>query len=102
MATLLAGYEHGGATVGEVKIDEPLKIKSTPQKSSVFNRNLFNRIRIGDIEAIGRSSNVYMFKIAIAIANSTYRYEESLYIREVRLTKRLKKCVHHIVRSVLE
>ena len=78
MGTLLAGYEHGGASIGEFKIDEPFKSKGTALKGSIFNRSLFNRISIGDIEAIGRSSNVYMFKTALAIGNGTYRYNESL------------------------
>lgn len=74
MATLLAGYEHGGATVGETKIDELMKIKGTKDKGSIFNRSYSNRIPMNDIEAIGRSSNVYMFKTAMAIAGSTYTY----------------------------
>lgn len=74
MATLLAGYEHGSVTVGEVKIDEPLQFRSSPLKGSIFNRSLFNRIPIGDIEAIGRSSNVYMFKALMGIAGASYSY----------------------------
>ena len=63
--------------IGEVIIDEPLKI------GSKFKRSLFNqhsRVAVNDIEAIGRSSNVYMFKIAIAIANANYRYGGALSI----------------------
>jgi len=72
MATLLTGYQEGAARVGETKMDEMLQIAGTPSKSSVFNRT-YNRIPINDIEAIGRSSNVYMFKTAIGIGGSSYR-----------------------------
>ena len=72
MATLLTGYQEGGAWVGETKIDEGLLIKGSKLKSSIFNKS-FNRIPMTDIEAIGRSSNVYMFKTAIAIGNGSYQ-----------------------------
>ena len=75
MGTLLAGYEHGAASIGETKIDEPIRLLSTPVKSSVFNRS--GRIAVNDIVAIGRSSNVYMFKTAMGIGNTTYRYNSS-------------------------
>lgn len=78
MGTLLSGYEHGGASLGEIKIDEPFKIKGTTMKASIFNRIMFNRIPIGDIQAIGQSSNVYMFKTALAMGGGTYRYNENL------------------------
>lgn len=69
MATLLTGYQYGAARVGEVKVDEPIVLKGA-HKSSVFNRN--SRIPMSDVEAIGRSSNVYMFKIAMALGNYSY------------------------------
>lgn len=73
MATLLAGYEHGAARVGETKIDEALKFRgNTGVKGSIFNRSTSNRIPMNDIEAIGRSSNVYMFKIAMGIGGPGY------------------------------
>ncbi|MFJ7933654.1 peptidoglycan D,D-transpeptidase FtsI family protein [Sporosarcina sp. NPDC096371] len=77
MATLLTGYQENAARIGEFKIDEPIKIGGT-LKSSVFNRG--SRMSIGDIEAIGRSSNVYMFRIAIAMGKGNYRYGESMSI----------------------
>ncbi|MHA6259489.1 peptidoglycan D,D-transpeptidase FtsI family protein [Sporosarcina sp. CAU 1771] len=72
MATLLTGYQEGAARLGERKIDEMLLFSNGLKKSSIFNRS-FNQISISDIEAIGRSSNVYMFKTALAIGNGTYR-----------------------------
>lgn len=78
MATLLAGYEHDALEIGDVKIDEWMKIGNT-HKKTLFNK--YNqRIPTSDIEAIGKSSNVYMFKIAIAMANGNYRYGQALPI----------------------
>lgn len=75
-ATLLTGYREGAAQIGEKKIDEPIIIKGSKPKSSVFNRN--SRIVMSDLEAIERSSNVYMFKIAYGLANSVYRPNASI------------------------
>ncbi len=80
MATLLAGYEHGSTKIGETKIDEPLKFAGSRIKGSIFNRTLFNRIPMNDIEAIGRSSNVYMFKIVMGIAGTGYTHNGPLRI----------------------
>lgn len=71
MATLLTGYQEGGAYVGETKIDEMLDLAGQ-RRRSLFNPT-FNRIPVNDVMAIGRSSNVYMWKIAIAIGGSTYQ-----------------------------
>ncbi|BAQ11375.1 penicillin-binding protein 2a [Bacillus sp. OxB-1] len=70
MATLMAGYQYGAARIGEVKIDEPILLRGGGRKSSVFNRS--GRVAVSDIEAIGRSSNVYMFKIAMGLGNYSY------------------------------
>lgn len=79
-ATLLTGYSEDAINMNEVLIDEPLKIEETELKSSVFNRTLFNRIPMTDLQAIEQSSNVYMFKIALKIANETYAYDEPINI----------------------
>lgn len=80
MATLLAGYEHGGAKVGETKIDQPLQIGGSRIKGSIFNRSIYNRIPMNDIEAIGRSSNVYMFKIAMEIGGLDYSPQKPIIV----------------------
>ncbi|WP_203246908.1 peptidoglycan D,D-transpeptidase FtsI family protein [Sporosarcina beigongshangi] len=77
LATLLTGYQEGAARIGEVKIDEPLKIGGI-YKRSLFNQ--FGRVRVNDIEAIGKSSNVYMFRIAIAMGKGNYRFGEAMRI----------------------
>lgn len=79
LATLLTGYEHGAASVNGVKIDEPIYLKGTNPKRTLFNK-WDARIPINDIQAIGRSSNVYMFKIAMAIGNYNYVKNSSLRI----------------------
>ncbi|MEZ0480482.1 peptidoglycan D,D-transpeptidase FtsI family protein [Planococcus sp. SSTMD024] len=79
-ATLLTGYEQDAVEIGEVQIDEPLKFAGTPQKNSIFNTTPFNRIPMNDLMAIERSSNVYMFKIALDIANKQYQYNRGLSV----------------------
>jgi cell division protein FtsI/penicillin-binding protein 2 len=72
-ATVLSGFESGVIKPGTVQLDEPLYIKGSPPKKSY--RNMGN---IDDLEALQRSSNVYMFKTAIAMANGEYRRNKSL------------------------
>lgn len=75
-ATMLTGYREGVVSIGETKIDEPLNIAGSETKSSVFNRS--GRIALTDSQAIERSSNVYMFKIAIEVADAVYRYKQGI------------------------
>ena len=75
MATLLTGYQENVVRIGETKIDEPIRIGGGITKRSLFNQN--SRVAVNDIEAIGRSSNVYMFRIAMAMANSNNSSGES-------------------------
>ncbi|WP_033541937.1 peptidoglycan D,D-transpeptidase FtsI family protein [Planococcus sp. CAU13] len=79
-ATLLTGYAQDAVSMNQVLIDEPLVIKGTLPKRSIFNQTVFNRIPMSDLRAIEQSSNVYMFKIALEIANETYAYNEPINI----------------------
>ncbi|MDN5709125.1 MAG: penicillin-binding protein 2 [Planococcus sp. (in: firmicutes)] len=79
-ATLLTGYAQDAVEIGEVQIDEPLKFAGTKQKNSIFNTTPFNRIPLNDLMAIERSSNVYMFKIAMDIAGKQYQYNRGLSV----------------------
>lgn len=79
-ATLLTGYAEGVLNMNQVMIDEPLKFPDTTLKRSLFNQTLFNRVPITDLQALERSSNVYMFKIALALANETYEYNQPINI----------------------
>ncbi|SEM46306.1 cell elongation-specific peptidoglycan D,D-transpeptidase [Paenisporosarcina quisquiliarum] len=69
--TILTGYREDVLEIGDTMVDEPIRIKGSKPKSSVFNR--YGSIRMSDLQAIERSSNVYMFKTAYGIAGSTYR-----------------------------
>lgn len=59
-ATVLAGYQSGVISPGEQLYDAPIKIASTPQKSSWKNMGWVN-----DYTALQESSNVYMFYTAL-------------------------------------
>ena len=77
-ATVLSGYSENVLSLGEVKTDEPIYISGTQKKASLFNQN--GRVSVNDIQALGRSSNVYMFKIAMSMGNAVYRPHKPLPI----------------------
>lgn len=79
-ATILTGYDQGVLEMGEVLVDEPIRIKGTKPKSSIFNRS--SRIPMNDLQALERSSNVYMFKIGFRLANAIYRPDQPINIDE--------------------
>lgn len=66
-ATILTGYQTGAISPGTVFLDEPLRIASTKEKSSWKTFGSIN-----DLRALQVSSNVYMFKTAIAMAGGHY------------------------------
>ena len=74
--TLLTGYRENALTPGTVLVDEPIRIKGSNPKSSVFNRS--GRIPLSDLEAIERSSNSYMFKVAYSIAGRVYKENQGI------------------------
>lgn len=74
-ATILTGYQTGAINPGQVLFDGPMKIKGTPDKKSWKNFG-----NISDIEALKVSSNVYMFKTAIALGNGNYVPGKSLRV----------------------
>jgi len=59
-ATMLAGYESGVISPGEVLYDSPIVLPGGDTKSSVSNLGA-----VDDLTALQRSSNVYMFYIAL-------------------------------------
>ncbi len=77
-ASVLTGYMTGVIAPHSVLLDEPIVIKGSKPKSSHFNRGGY--IYINDHTALVRSSNVYMYKIAIAIGDGQYRRGQSLII----------------------
>lgn len=66
-ATVLTGYQTGAIQPGTVLLDEPIKLKGTPIKSSWKTMGY-----IDDLTALKMSSNVYMFKTAMNIAGVPY------------------------------
>ncbi|MFC4320786.1 peptidoglycan D,D-transpeptidase FtsI family protein [Litchfieldia salsa] len=80
-ATVLTGYQTGVIQPYTHLYDEPIKIKDTPIKKSYTNMGSVN-----DLTALRRSSNVYMFRVAMGIAGATYRYNQPLRIGEDAFT----------------
>ena len=72
-ASMLVGYKYGAIDIGEVLLDECIKIKDTPEKCSW--RTMGN---IDDLYALRYSSNVYQYKIAIKVGGGNYVYNEAL------------------------
>lgn len=72
-ATVLTGYQTEVLQIGTRLRDETIYIKGSPPKKSVSTMGL-----IDDLTALRKSSNVYMFKTGIAIANATYRPNKAL------------------------
>ena len=72
-ASMLVGYKYGAIDIGDYQVDECIKIKATPEKCSWKTLGYIN-----DINALAYSSNVYQYKIAIAVGRGRYRYDEAL------------------------
>ena len=73
-ATILTGYKTGAIAPGTVFDDKGLKIKGTPLKKSYAYLGSLN-----DVDALKKSSNVYMFHTAIQMARGHYEYDKPLY-----------------------
>ncbi len=82
-ATVLTGYQTGAIHQGSTWLDEVLHIKSTPTKSSVGGKGMG---WVDDVTALKKSSNVYMFKTAMAIAGTSYRYMQPLSVKKQAFT----------------
>ncbi len=67
-ATMLSGFAAGHTAPGKRYIDRPIVIGNT-RKSSVGGRSFGD---INDLTALERSSNVYMFEIAMRFGNYNY------------------------------
>ena len=63
-AMVAMGYMSGALSLNNNTIlDEPMKFQASAEKSSVFNRT--GQVNINDIEALQKSSNIYMIKTAM-------------------------------------
>ena len=74
-ATVLTGYKTGAISPGTVWNDTPVKIGDTTKKSWT------NMGPINDLTALQRSSNVYMFRTVMNIANAKYVYGQPLSVQ---------------------
>ena len=81
-AMVLTGYMSGVISAdNNVLVDEPLQFQGSNPKKSVFNPTIGNQVAINDIEALARSSNVYMIKLAMLMGGqSTYESGGTLNI----------------------
>ena len=62
--TVLLGYMDGAITLeNNTIVDEPIEFEASKPKSSSFNRN--GKMELTDLDALERSSNVYMIKLAM-------------------------------------
>ena len=69
-ATVLSGYMDGAITLDDNTIvDEPIEFEASKPKSSWFNRN--GKMELTDLDALERSSNVYMIKLAMKMGGQT-------------------------------
>jgi len=74
-ATMYLGLSEGLVKFNEVIVDEPIKIADTPIKKSLNNLG-----RVNDLMALAKSSNVYMFHIAMRLGGANYVYNGPLNI----------------------
>lgn len=75
-ATVLAGLDSGAITTNTIFVDEPIKFAGTKEKKSFKNMGPINYST-----ALKQSSNVFMFKTVMAMADVQYRYNGSLPIK---------------------
>lgn len=73
-AMVYLGLSEGVVSPNEQISDAPIKIASTPQK-----RSYQNLISTNAISALAQSSNVYMFHVAMRVAEAIYEYDQPLY-----------------------
>jgi cell division protein FtsI/penicillin-binding protein 2 len=75
-ATVLAGFQHGVIAPNTYLYDTPLYLgQQALRKASYTNMGSIN-----DWTALERSSNVYMFRIAMAIAGANYQPKQPIFI----------------------
>lgn len=73
-AMVYLGLSENVVTPTEQISDAPIKIASTPLK-----RSYQNLVSTNAVTALAQSSNVYMFHVAMRIANASYAYDQPLY-----------------------
>lgn len=68
-ASMTVGYNNAIIDIGTTMKDECIKLYSIPQKCSSQTLGIIN-----DITALAKSSNIYQFKIAMALGGINYTY----------------------------
>lgn len=76
-ASHIVGYNTGALAIGEIRNDNCIKIKGTPEKCSFMYLGVLN-----DLTALKRSSNTYQFLTAIKVGGSSYYYNMGLSFNE--------------------
>lgn len=74
-AVVYMGLSEGLIEPGEVIFDTPIKIADTPLKRSWMDLG-----NVNDLSALSKSSNVYMFHIAMRLGGADYSYNAPLSI----------------------
>lgn len=81
-ASMLVGFKYGALEIGQYHTDECIKIKATPKKCSWKYLG-----RLNDVNALAYSSNVYQYKIAIAVGGGKYQYDRALSLNSSAFDK---------------
>lgn len=86
-AMVATGYKEKVITLdNNVIVDEPLKFQASQEKSSVFNRT--GQMPINDIQALQKSSNIYMIKMAMRMGGQNSHEENGpLLIKPDTITR---------------
>jgi len=84
-ATLLTGYKLGAIQPSTVLGDEPIHLLNTPVKKSIFNPGGY--ISMDGLRALEQSSNVYMFRTALLINGTPYKYGMPLRLNDETFPK---------------
>ncbi|MBM4762766.1 penicillin-binding protein 2 [Bacillus sp. B15-48] len=72
-ATILTGFKTGAIKPFTYFDDKGIKIKATPLKASYAYLGVLN-----EVDALKKSSNVYMFRTVIKMGNGKYQYDQPL------------------------
>jgi cell division protein FtsI/penicillin-binding protein 2 len=75
-ATILTGFKTGAIAPHTFFDDKGIKIRATPLKASYDYLGVLN-----EVDALKKSSNVYMFHTAIKIGKGRYQYEQPLSLQ---------------------
>lgn len=83
-ATVYTGFRYGIYNAGEYIYDEPLYIKDTPTKASWTKAAMGN---LTEATALARSSNVFMFKLALKLGGTEYVANQSINVDPAAFSK---------------